>query len=186
MLMDLTCDPGTMSSDGLNACIALNMAHDTDAGLDIVLNNPVAETSAGGGVRFPIPQIFRVRSTSASLGAYGTLFSIGIAPQLALFHIGCQAGDRSGDCSKSGPYDLFHLAGANGGSHLTWSPRDDVLTLQGGTLSLRSVQLTSATLPCTSAQKGQFNYIEGKPGVKDTVQVCAKDAADNWAWRTLY
>lgn len=55
-----------------------------------------------------------------------------------------------------------------------------------GTLTLRSVQLTSASLPCTAKQKGQFNYIEGGKGVKDTVQVCAKDAKDAWAWRTLY
>jgi len=186
MLMDLTCDPGTMSSNGLNACIALSMAHDTDAGLDVVLNNPVAETTAGSGRRSPIPSIFRVRSTSAALGAYSSLFSANVAPQTSLFYVGCQAGDRTAGCTKSSQYDLFDLAGANGGGHLTWHPKDGVLSFQGGTLAVRSVQLTSASLPCTSAQKGQFNYIEGRPGVKDTVQVCAKDAADTWAWRTLY
>lgn len=186
MLMDLTCDPGTMSSNGLNACIGLAMGHDTDAALDVVLNNPVAETTAGSGLRAPIPAIFRVRSTAATLGAYSNLFFASVAPQASLFHVGCQAGDRTAGCTKSSQYDLFDLDGVNGGGHLTWHPKSGVLSFQGGTLAVRSVQLTSATLPCTSAQKGQFNYIEGGPGVKDTVQVCAKDAADTWAWRTLY
>lgn len=186
MLMDLTCEPGTMSSNGLNACIALAMGHDTDAGLDLVLNNPIAETTAGGGLRSPIPQLFRIRSVRpTTLGAYSTLVYATIAPQTSLFRIGCQAADRTANCTRSSPYDLFDLQGANGGGHLTWHPSAGVLSLQG-TLAVRSVQLTSASLPCTSAQKGQFNYIEGGPGVKDTVQVCAKDAADNYAWRTLY
>ncbi|MEK6398163.1 MAG: hypothetical protein V4734_08765, partial [Terriglobus sp.] len=187
MLMDLTCDPGTMSSDGLNACIALSMAHDTDAALDVVLNNSVAETTAGGGLRSPLPQLFRVRTVNAAtLGAYSNLFMVNVAPQASLFHVGCQAGDRTRGCAQSGQYDLFELDGANGGGRLTWNPKQDVLSLQSGTLAVRSVQLTSASLACTPEQKGQFNYMEGSAGKKDTVQVCAKDAAGTWAWRTLY
>lgn len=186
MLMDLHCDPGTMSSNGLNECIALSMGHDTDAALDVVLNNSVAETTARSGLRSPIPQLFRVRSTNTALGVYSNLFSISIAPQRSLFYIGCQTGDRTPGCTHSSRYDLFELDGANGGASLTWNPTKDVLSLQGGTLAVQAVQLTSASLPCSETQKGQFNYIEGGVGKKDTVQVCAKDAAGAWAWRTLY
>lgn len=33
---------------------------------------------------------------------------------------------------------------------------------------------------------GMFWYTAGAAGVKDSVQVCAKDAANAWSWRTIY
>ena len=41
-------------------------------------------------------------------------------------------------------------------------------------------------LPCDVAHRGQFHFIEGASGVKDTLELCAKDAADHYAWRQLY
>lgn len=39
---------------------------------------------------------------------------------------------------------------------------------------------------CDSAARGTYWHTFGAAGVKDTVEVCAKDASDVYAWRTLY
>jgi hypothetical protein len=45
----------------------------------------------------------------------------------------------------------------------------------------------SADLPAPGPDlAGQIRYLAGGPGVKDQVVVCAKDAADTWAWRVLF
>lgn len=44
----------------------------------------------------------------------------------------------------------------------------------------------SACDTCASGIRGQICYVGGAAGVKDTVQVCAKDASNAYAWRTIY
>ncbi|MEQ9618988.1 MAG: hypothetical protein RIG61_07410 [Deltaproteobacteria bacterium] len=39
---------------------------------------------------------------------------------------------------------------------------------------------------CSVSERGKFWMVEGNAGVKDTIEVCAKDAADAYAWRTIY
>lgn len=39
---------------------------------------------------------------------------------------------------------------------------------------------------CDSTTRGMFFVTNGGAGVKDNVEVCAKDAADAYAWRTIY
>jgi hypothetical protein len=39
---------------------------------------------------------------------------------------------------------------------------------------------------CASGTRGSFWYEPSGAGVKDTVEVCAKDAGDAYAWRTIY
>jgi hypothetical protein len=39
---------------------------------------------------------------------------------------------------------------------------------------------------CSSATGGMINYGAGGSGVKDWVAVCAKDATNTWAWRTIF
>ena len=39
---------------------------------------------------------------------------------------------------------------------------------------------------CSSAARGTFWSVQGASGVKGEVQVCAKDAADTYAWRIIY
>jgi hypothetical protein len=50
------------------------------------------------------------------------------------------------------------------------------------------VRLNTATAKptCDSTTRGTFWMAQGGAGVKDTVEVCAKDVADAYAWRTLY
>jgi len=60
------------------------------------------------------------------------------------------------------------------------------LTVHGSVTS-PNVTLSSLAAPtCDAAHRGQFNYVAGGAGVKDMVQVCGKDAADVYAWRTIY
>jgi hypothetical protein len=49
------------------------------------------------------------------------------------------------------------------------------------------IQIVGKTQPgCDAAHRGAIWYCAGDAGVKDTVNVCAKDAADAYAWRVLY
>lgn len=63
----------------------------------------------------------------------------------------------------------------------------------GGTIGVRVaaegalVNLPFGTKPtCGSGFRGMFWHVQGGAGVKDDVQVCAKDAGDAYAWRTIY
>jgi hypothetical protein len=42
------------------------------------------------------------------------------------------------------------------------------------------------TPACDANHRFQLNFVAGAIGVKDIVQVCAKDATDAYAWRTVY
>ena len=60
------------------------------------------------------------------------------------------------------------------------------LTVHGSVTS-PNVRLSSVAAPtCDAAHRGQFNYVAGGARVKDSVQVCGKDALDVYAWRTIY
>jgi len=51
------------------------------------------------------------------------------------------------------------------------------------------IRLNTATVqPACAAttSRGTFWVVQGAAGTKDSVQVCAKDAADVYAWRTIY
>jgi hypothetical protein len=46
---------------------------------------------------------------------------------------------------------------------------------------------TSGSKPtCDSTTRAQFFIVQASAGTKDTVEVCAKDAANAYAWRTIY
>ena len=51
--------------------------------------------------------------------------------------------------------------------------------------SFRSIP-TASKPSCASGIRGTYWYTQGGTGVKDDVEVCAKDAADAYAWRTIY
>ena len=58
---------------------------------------------------------------------------------------------------------------------------------QGGTF--RSVRLNPAseTKPtCDDTHRGRLWQTYGGAGVKDSLEVCAKDVSDAYAWRALY
>jgi hypothetical protein len=113
------------------------------------------------------------------------------------------------------PVDITTVtASSNAGITATWKLRDNSLaqnnivhTYTGGidhyrneshvfqgqmyltpsvTAIVPQVQLTTTASTCNAAAVGTFNYISGGTGVKDTVQVCAKDAANAYAYRSIY
>lgn len=57
-----------------------------------------------------------------------------------------------------------------------------------GKLIAASVVLGSTTAKptCDSSTRGTYYHFFGGAGVKDTVEVCAKDAGDAYAWRVIY
>lgn len=55
------------------------------------------------------------------------------------------------------------------------------------TLRLGILQLNTITQPtCNATNAAMFNYVQGNASTKDIVQVCAHDASNVYAWRTLY
>jgi len=44
----------------------------------------------------------------------------------------------------------------------------------------------TAAPTCASTNRGELWFTQGATGVKDSAQVCAKDAANAYAWRTIY
>jgi len=56
-----------------------------------------------------------------------------------------------------------------------------------GRVSGAGVQAVAGTEPtCDESARGLIWTVAGDTGVADTVKVCAKDAADAFAWRTIY
>lgn len=100
-------------------------------------------------------------------------------------------GKRVTDSSPTGNFFLFQNQAAsvdlfkvdvNGTMTLnSTAGLADVLTVGN------AVQLTTGTRPaCAASYRGTFWYVAGGSGVKDTVEVCAKDAANAYAWRAIY
>ena len=59
---------------------------------------------------------------------------------------------------------------------------DQNLTVNGGF----TLGTTTAAPTCSSTIRGEFWYVPGGTGTKDSVQVCAKDGANAYAWRMIY
>ena len=85
----------------------------------------------------------------------------------------------------------------SGGNQLTWT-QGSLIPYYGapvlGSTSwpwtgayIQALHLVTASAPtCDATVRGQINYTAGGTGVQDIVQVCAKDATDTYAWRTIY
>lgn len=84
------------------------------------------------------------------------------------------------------------LAGDGSGSDIAFGPSQQVKLFRdsssGSLKSNTSIQITdSGTKPsCDVNHRGEFWTEFGDTGVKDTVEVCSKDANDAYAWRQLY
>ena len=76
--------------------------------------------------------------------------------------------------------DLFELQGSDASVLAKFDA--------SGNLTVPSITLaTAAAKPtCDSTKRGQLWYTQSSAGVKDALEVCAKDAGDAYAWRTIY
>ncbi len=82
---------------------------------------------------------------------------------------------------------LIGTATIPAGNYAIYSTDTDPSVLTGK-LTVGSVDITDtgAKPTCDATTRGTFWVDEGGALVKDTVEVCAKDGADAYAWRTLY
>ncbi|MBI2888912.1 MAG: hypothetical protein HYY10_03240 [Candidatus Liptonbacteria bacterium] len=76
--------------------------------------------------------------------------------------------------------NVLYFSGSNVGVGIS-SP-GQTLEVNGGV----RLNTTTSKPTCDSTQRGTFWVTQSAGGVKDSVQVCAKDAADAYAWRTIY
>lgn len=78
------------------------------------------------------------------------------------------------------------IRGTGGNTILTFADRR--ITAGTGTSFTAYFQMNaSGTKPtCDSTTRGALYHTGGGVGTKDNVEVCAKDAADAYAWRTIY
>lgn len=79
-------------------------------------------------------------------------------------------------------YLIFANIGGTSGRYYVKPNGEQVAT----SLQLDRNGVTKPTCVATPADRGKIWYTAGGAGVKDDVQVCAKDAGDVYAWRTIY
>lgn len=81
---------------------------------------------------------------------------------------------------KNGRFSGDLTIGGNVGAGLT-SPTQKLEVNGGARLNTATAKPT-----CDSTTRGTFWVVQAGAGVKDDVQVCAKDAGDAYAWRVIY
>jgi hypothetical protein len=71
-----------------------------------------------------------------------------------------------------------------------WSNANKVLTLDGSQNAIFSggitLNPTTSKPTCSASVRGTQWLTQGGAGVKDTLELCAKDASNAYAWRTIY
>jgi len=86
--------------------------------------------------------------------------------------------------------NAFQVDGAGGRIDLGGGTSDYMKTDSTGGLlyglGIRANATNTARPTCDSTVRGQTWFVEGGAGVADTYAVCAKDAANAYAWRTIY
>jgi len=117
-------------------------------------------------------------------GAYGAVYFNQSSPGVNNYTVLGNVADSFFNAPNFGGAGALHFKIANG---------LDLMTILSGsvTMSVDTVVptlglLTTAAATCAAGIRGQFQYTAGGAGVKDIVQVCAKDAADSYAWRPVY
>lgn len=79
------------------------------------------------------------------------------------------------------------IAWFEGGTYATQLGRGAAGIVSGGPYNT-TIQIgdPGAKPACDAARRGTFWHDRGAAGVKDTVEICAKDDADAYAWRVIY
>jgi lysophospholipase L1-like esterase len=185
--------------------IELRTAAPTTSGVAEVL--PVARLAIAENITLtPINKV-TVRQPS---GGTGTVFEVLKSDGTTFMSV-----DNFGNLFASGSYTMSNVAasygtyiGLAGTSYIQWSnstqyfatkdlglarSADGIMEINNGTFGtyrdvrLRNVQWTSSTeATCNSTIRGTVTMVQGGAGVADTLRVCRKDAANNYAWTALY
>jgi len=145
---------------------------------------------AGGHATLQVDSTMHYNSTSQQLAATRSLRTVVGRVNAAVFDSNLLPGaDNSYDFgTASGPqrWKEGHFAGnvtigGNVGIGTT-TDLDQILTINGG-ITLRT---TDGRPECNSISRGTFWVTQSAAGTKDDVEVCAKNAADAYDWRTIY
>jgi hypothetical protein len=72
------------------------------------------------------------------------------------------------------------------GANIVISETADTVTYSSVATNSLQLQTAGAQPACSASVRGTLWQTNGGPGVKDSVSICAKDAADAYAWRTIY
>jgi hypothetical protein len=165
----------TNSSSGANAGVRVTGSAGTGGG-NFVAIRPTSASSGADALRINADQrgvmIGQTAETASvanlSLGVFDDTAGSGVTRQIV------QAGDAQGSTN------LFEVRGFDA----TLGSGALLFEVQSGG-SFRSLP-TGSRPACASGIRGEYWYTQGGAGVKDDVAVCAKDASDVYAWRTIY
>jgi hypothetical protein len=126
-------------------------------------------------------------------GADSTPNGRGAAMQVGNFATGGSAWVlRSGAAGTITPAGGFSISDASNNYRLVIDSTGKVgIGSVGPTQALEvngGVRLNPSTVQptCDATVRGTFWVAQGGPGVADSVQVCAKDATDSYAWRPIF
>jgi hypothetical protein len=102
------------------------------------------------------------------------------------------AGGNGGTANGNGG-NLTLATGAKGGGAGTAGTNGEIILNIAGSLAAKipndygfRLDGNQSQPSCDAAHRGTTFYVAGGAGVKDTYNVCAKDGADAYAWRTIY
>jgi hypothetical protein len=167
-------------ASGSNASIVGGGTGNTASGLDSTIGGGIGNTTAGSKSTIPGGDS---NSTGASADHSFAAGFDAVANHSGTFVWADNVGSGVATPFTSTATNQFLIRASNGVGIGTASPNPNELEVNGG------VRLNTSTAQPTcvdATQRGTFWIIQGATGVKDTVQVCAKDATNTYAWRTLF
>ncbi len=117
-------------------------------------------------------------------GAYGAVYFNQSSPGVNNYTVLGNVADSFFNAPNFGGAGALHFKVANGLDLMSIDSNSVTISVDAIASTFRLSTTTAAT--CVAGIRGQFQYTAGDAGVKDIVQVCAKDAADSYAWRPVY
>lgn len=158
-----------------------------------------SDLSLLSGVISPSQLPAATATTEGIVQLTGDLGSSATSPQVTSTHLATALPVAQGGTGVSTPFSAGAVVfAADGGiysqdSQLFWDGNNHRLGLgtnnPGQTLELNGgarLNTTTTQPACDATQRGTFWVAQGGLGVRDNVQVCAKDSADAYAWRDVF
>ena len=146
-------------------------------------NSRFSNTVRMGGVK---PQSSWISFDSGSIADYGVGIDFTNTAPVSAGYFPMRIRNNTSIAARtaSGAADIVLIGATSGDSVLVGSSFNPAGTR---VLFGNQPQLSSTTAPtCDATTRGTINYLAGGAGVKDSAQICGKDASDVYAWRTIY
>jgi hypothetical protein len=162
---------------------SLFRAETSSGNLGLIVSDSV---SVGVGVVNPLAKLSIAGTDSSTNG-------VGAAIRLKNSAVGGGTWNlRAGATGNKTPAAGFSIADSSDNYRLAIDSTGNVgigTTTPGRELEVNGgvkLNTVAAQPTCNASNRGTMWFTQGGTGVKDALQVCAKDAADAYAWRTLY